>query len=315
MREALHSPVTVEGRLAMKHIAPFFVLLAVCFAAAPLTAAPTVPPRFNTVVVYHFTSSSGMSQSQDFIHYFSDDLSEGLERSNVATQVVDQGTAVPDSVAANSLVIEGRFLSHEDAALLKPGKLIVEISIYRLSDHALVKTWAATTHFPLNGDHKDRAYAYYTGFAAADTIVDALKTVNLSSVTPATPGTGPTAPTSAPNAAPSPAPNAAPGAPESAPSPTSTPAPPPNAAPTGSSTVVPSGSDEVASVQLSSDPTGAEITIDGSYVGNTPSLIKLKPGTHLIRMTLPGYAPWERSIETAAGESRNFAATLEKASQ
>jgi len=295
----------------MKRFAPFFIMLAVSFAAAPLTAAPTVPPRFNTVVVYHFTNSSGMSQSQDFIHYFSDDLSEGLERNNIAVQVVDQGTAVPDAVAANSLVIEGRFLSHEDAALLKPGKLIVEISIYRLSDHALVKTWTATTHFPLKGDQKVRAYAYYTGFAAADAIVEALKTVDLSSVSAAPPGTGPSAPTSAPNPASSPVPNTAPS--------DTAPAPPPNATPTGNSTVAPAGtnsvSDEVASVQLSSDPTGAEITIDGSYVGNTPSLIKLKPGTHSIRMSLPGYAPWERSIETAAGESRNFTATLEKASQ
>ena len=295
----------------MKYFARFFIFLAALFAAAPLTAAPTAPPHFNTVVVYHFTNSSGMSQSQDFIHYFSDDLSEGLERNNIAVQVVDQGTAVPDAVAANSLVIEGRFLSHEDAALLKPGKLIVEISIYRLSDHALVKTWTATTHFPLKGDQKVRAYAYYTGFAAADAIVEALKTVDLSSVSAAPPGTGPSAPTSAPNAASSPVPNTAPS--------DTAPAPPPNATPTGNSTVAPAGtnsvSDEVASVQLSSDPTGAEITIDGSYVGNTPSLIKLKPGRHSIRMTLPGYAPWERSIETAAGESRNFAAILEKPSQ
>ncbi len=68
-------------------------------------------------------------------------------------------------------------------------------------------------------------------------------------------------------------------------------------------------------MQLSSDPAGAEITIDGNYAGNTPSLIKLKPGTYSIRMTLRGYAPWVRSIETAAGESRNFAATLEKTGQ
>ncbi len=88
----------------------------------------------------------------------------------------------PDAVAANSLVIEGKFLSHEDAALLKPGKLNVEISIFRLSDHALVKTLTASTHFPLNGDHKVRAYAYYTGFAVADSIVDALKSVDLASV-------------------------------------------------------------------------------------------------------------------------------------
>src|SRR6202034_4432553 len=169
------SPIPVRGSLAMKRFAPFFILLAAFFAAAPLTAATTAPARFNTVVVNHFTNASGMSQSQEFIHYFSDDLSEGLERNNVAVQVVDPGTSVPDAVAANSLVIEGRFLSHEDAALLRPGKLIVEISIYRLSDHALVRTWTAPTHFPLNGDHKDRVYAYYTGTAAAEVVWDALK--------------------------------------------------------------------------------------------------------------------------------------------
>jgi hypothetical protein len=284
----------------MKRSAPFFILLAAFFAAAPLTAAPSAPPRFNTVVVSHFTNASGMSLSPDFIHYFSDDLSEGLERSNIAAQIVDQGTPVPDGVAANSMVIEGRFLSHEDAAILKPGKLIVEISIYRLGDHALVKTWSAITHFPLNGDHKVRAYAYYTGFAAADAILDALKGVDLSSVSAAAPGANPVATGTGP-AAPITTPSTAP---------TAAPAPP---AP--SLAVAPAGPDEVASVQLSSDPTGAEIAIDGNYVGNTPSLIKLKPGTHSIRMTLPGYAPWVRSIETAAGESRNFAATLDKTSQ
>jgi hypothetical protein len=284
----------------MKRFAPFLILLAAFCAAAPLAAATTAPPRFNTVVVNHFTNANGMSQSQDFIHYFSDDLSEGLERNNVAAKVVDQGTPVSDAVAANSLVVEGRFLSHEDAALLKPGKLIVEINIFRLSDHALVKTWTATTHFPLNGDHKVRAYAYYAGFAAADTIVDALKSVDLSSVSPATPGAAPATQNTTSNAPPNTASSA------------TTAAPSPNAvAPAGPNAV----SDTVASVQLSSDPTGAEITIDRSYAGNTPSLIKLRPGTHSIRMTLHGYAPWERSIETAAGESRNFAATLDKSSQ
>jgi hypothetical protein len=279
----------------MKHFAPFFVLLAAFFAAAPLAAVTNAPLRFNTVVVNHFTNASGMAQSQDFINYFSDDLSEGLERDKVAAQVVDQGTNVPDAVAANSLVIEGRFLSHEDAALLKPGKLIVEISIYRLSDHALVKTWAATTHFPLKGDQKVRAYAYYTGFAAAETIVDALKTVDLSSIPPAAAGSNPAAS------------GTAPAPPGSSPAPSVT-------APALSPNATPAVPDNAASVQLSSNPAGAEITIDGGYVGNTPSLIKLKPGAHSITMTLPGYAPWVRSIETAAGESRNFAATLDKTS-
>ena len=275
----------------MKRSALILVLLAASFAAAPLAAATGDHPPINTIVVDHFANANGMAQSQDFMHFFADYLSVELAKGNVAAQVVDQGTPVPDAAAANSLVIDGKFLSHEDAGFMKPGKLIVEISIYRLSDHALVKTWAATTHFPINADHKDRVYAYYTGTAAADAISDALRTTDLSAIPPATPGSS----TAAPVTASSPAPINAPG-----------PAPAP------SSSAAPATPDTLASVQLSSDPAGAEITIDGSYVGNTPSLIKLKPGTHSISMAMPGYTPWARSIETAAGESRNFAATLEK---
>ncbi len=283
----------------MKRFTPFYILLAACFTAAPLAAAPSGSLSFNTVVVDPFTNANGMSQSKDFIHFFADYLSERLVKDKVAAQVVDQGTAVPDAVAANSLEIEGKFLSHEDAGLIKPGKLTVEISIYRLSDHALVKTWTPATHFPINGDRKDRVYAYYTGDDAGDMIWDALKGVDLSSIPPAAPGSSPAASASAPAA-----PSSGPAAPSPGPAPSS------DAAPAGNSAAT--GSDAFASVQLSSDPSGADITIDGNYVGNTPSLIKLGPGTHSIRMTMPGYAPWVRSIEIAAGESRNFAATLEK---
>jgi hypothetical protein len=285
----------------MNRFAPISVLLAASFSAAPLAAATKEPVHFNTVLVERFTNADGMAQSPDFIQYFSDDVSERLENDKIAAQVVEEGTPVPDAAGANSVVIEGKFLSHEDAGLVKPGKLIVEISIYRLSDHALVRTWTATTHFPPRGDQKARAYAYYTGFAAGDTIWDALKSIDLSSISPAAPGSG----IAPPITASSPAPSAAPGP---APAPPSNPAPP-------ADTVEAPSSDALASVQLSSNPSGAEINIDGSYVGNTPTLIKLKPGTHSISMTLSGYAPWTRSVETAAGESRNFAATLEKSGQ
>jgi hypothetical protein len=300
----------------MKRFAPLFILLAASISAAPLAAATKEPLRFNTIVVGRFTNANGMAQSPDFIQYFSDDVSERLENDKIAAQVVEEGTAVPDASSANSAVIEGKFLSHEDAGLVKPGKLVVEISIYRLSDHALVRTWTATTHFPPRGDQKARAYAYYTGFAAGDTIWEALKSIDLSSNSPAAPGSIP----AATGTAPVPPSNAAPATPDAA----AAPAPPSNAAPATpdagaapapSSSSAPAAPDAAASVQLSSDPAGAEITIDGSYVGNTPSLIKLAPGKHSITMTMPGYAPWVRSIETAAGESRNFAATLEKTTQ
>ncbi len=283
----------------MKRFAPFFVLVLASLAAAPLEAATSQHPPINTIVVNHFTNGNGMAQSQDFIQFFADYVSQQLTKGNVAAQVVDQGTSVPDSVAANSLVIDGKFLSHENAGLVKPGKLIVEISIYRLSDHALVRTLTPATRFPPNGDHKDRVYAYYTGTAAGDAISDSLRNIDLSSVPPAAPGSSPAASASAPAA-----PSSGPAAPSPGPAPSS------DAAPAGNSAAT--GSDAFASVQLSSDPSGADITIDGNYVGNTPTLIKLRPGTHSIQMTLAGYAPWERTVETAAGESRNFAATLQK---
>ncbi len=282
------------------------ILLASFFAAVPLAAAPGQHPSINTIVVDHFSNANGMAQSPDFVHFFADYISVQLTKGNIAAQIVDQGTAVPDNVAANSLVIDGKFLSREDAGLIKPGKFIVEISIYRLSDHALVRTLTAVSHFPLNGDKKDRVYAYYTGTGAADAISDALRNIDLSSIPPATPGSSPAAPVTPPSAFPAPPSSTA----------TQSPLTPAPVGPSGITPPAPGPApDAAASVQLSSSPAGADITIDGSYVGNTPTLIKLKPGPHSIKMTLSGYAPWERSIETAAGESRNFAATLEKTSQ
>lgn len=261
----------------MKRSLPLFLLLSILFVSAPLAAAKdTGPPQFNTIVIKHFTNANGMTQSQDFINMFAEYLRTALATGKIAIQVVDEGTTVPDAAAANSLVVEGKYLSHQSGGFVTPGKLNVEISIYRLSDHALVKTWSDAALFPTNGDHREKAYAQFTGQTTASLIYHVLKGVNLSTVPPAAPG----AATAASGAAPA-----------------------------------PSGPDAVASVQLSSDPTGAEITIDGNYVGSTPSTVNLKPGAHSIKMTMSGYAPWVRSIETQGGESRSFAADLEKTSQ
>lgn len=75
------------------------------------------------------------------------------------------------------------------------------------------------------------------------------------------------------------------------------------------------GSDAVTLVQISSEPSGAEITVDGDYTGSTPSQIKLQSGPHSVRITKKGFEPWERSIKVEAGESRNIDAELEKSNQ
>ena len=51
------------------------------------------------------------------------------------------------------------------------------------------------------------------------------------------------------------------------------------------------------SVTIASDPPGAEIYIDGKFVGQTPSTIQLPNGIHRIEMKYRGKQDWERDLE------------------
>jgi hypothetical protein len=63
---------------------------------------------------------------------------------------------------------------------------------------------------------------------------------------------------------------------------------------------------------FSSTPPGAEITLDGRYAGNTPSEIGLTPGTHLVILSMPGFAQWKRELAVAADSVVNVTAKLQK---
>ena len=69
---------------------------------------------------------------------------------------------------------------------------------------------------------------------------------------------------------------------------------------------------EFSSVTIKSIPFGAEISIDGKFVGNTPSTLRLKSGDHKISVKQPGYVLWERTITLSAGGNITVNATLEK---
>jgi len=56
-----------------------------------------------------------------------------------------------------------------------------------------------------------------------------------------------------------------------------------------------------ASFALSSNPTGAEIEIDGSFVGDTPSAIQIEPGEHDIVIKKKGFEAWHRKIKVSGG--------------
>jgi tRNA A-37 threonylcarbamoyl transferase component Bud32 len=54
-----------------------------------------------------------------------------------------------------------------------------------------------------------------------------------------------------------------------------------------------------ARVPVMSTPAGAQVEVDGVYVGNTPYEIRAAPGETLqVRVSRPGYGPVERTVET-----------------
>lgn len=69
---------------------------------------------------------------------------------------------------------------------------------------------------------------------------------------------------------------------------------------------------QASQASVKSDPDGAEIWVDGSFVGSTPSTLPLKPGDHAISLKKTGYLAWERTITMNAGGNITINAELEK---
>ncbi|MGA7216686.1 MAG: PEGA domain-containing protein [Candidatus Sulfotelmatobacter sp.] len=72
---------------------------------------------------------------------------------------------------------------------------------------------------------------------------------------------------------------------------------------------------EKVKCNFASTPAGAEITLDGKYVGSTPSEIGLGPGTHAIVLFVPGFALWKRDLTVLPGSELTVSAVLQKQSQ
>jgi hypothetical protein len=64
-------------------------------------------------------------------------------------------------------------------------------------------------------------------------------------------------------------------------------------------------------ISVSSTPANADIEIDGSFVGNTPSMIEVVPGEDAVVVRKTGYKSWERKMKVTGG-SVNLSAELEK---
>jgi hypothetical protein len=55
-------------------------------------------------------------------------------------------------------------------------------------------------------------------------------------------------------------------------------------------------------VAVTSNPAGADIEVDGAFVGDTPSMITITAGDHTISLKKPGFTPWERTVKVSGGK-------------
>lgn len=72
-------------------------------------------------------------------------------------------------------------------------------------------------------------------------------------------------------------------------------------------------SSAAAKLQIDSTPPGADIEVDGSFVGNTPSDVQVSEGDHNIVVKKSGFKNWERTLKSSAGSNAHLRAELEKA--
>jgi len=73
-----------------------------------------------------------------------------------------------------------------------------------------------------------------------------------------------------------------------------------------------SASQETVKCSVSSNPSGAEITLDGRYAGSTPSVLSVGVGAHVVEVSLPGFVRWKRDLTVSSGSELTVNAVLEK---
>ena len=67
-----------------------------------------------------------------------------------------------------------------------------------------------------------------------------------------------------------------------------------------------------AKLAVTSVPDGADIEVDGSFVGNTPSDVQVSEGEHAVSVKKTGFKNWERRLKVSAGSSVHLNAELQK---
>jgi hypothetical protein len=74
----------------------------------------------------------------------------------------------------------------------------------------------------------------------------------------------------------------------------------------------PAATPTTAKLSVTSTPDGADIEMDGSFVGNTPSDIDVPAGEHTVTVKKTGFQPWEKKLKVSSGSNVHLKAELAK---
>ncbi len=70
--------------------------------------------------------------------------------------------------------------------------------------------------------------------------------------------------------------------------------------------------EEKAQLIITSEPSGAEIEINGEFIGNTPSTLTTKVGPNSLVIRKPGFPTWQHTLNLKAGDKRTVHADMGK---
>ena len=66
----------------------------------------------------------------------------------------------------------------------------------------------------------------------------------------------------------------------------------------------------MATVSITSSIAGADIEVDGAFVGNTPTTLQMAGGQHHV-VVKSGATTWQRTLQVNAGSTISLTATLQ----